>query len=330
MVQAALVHYVAASDDPEQAIRWSPVDIPENLARNKDAGVLDEVVCDIHDGRQDAELTSGSWDILAKRGCVLLKHSSAVNNLWDEAQLLETYYSELSNLARRLTGADKCRVVSHVMRDKDRVGAAGGIRHPAFFCHGDFSDGLKDQLCDMYSAGSPSIASYQERGLGLDEDEFRAGRLAILNFWRPTTQEPVKRNPLAVCDATTMCAEDMLVFVNRVKLGTLGKHHRMPVPILNTVVRSRRGHKWFYFPEMTRDEVLVFKTFDSSDVQPRNGVGVHSSFEDPATPSDAPSRKSIEARVVCFWAARGRGATGEPGARSTATEEPPRKVMKHG
>ena len=52
---------------------------------------------------------------------------------------------------------------------------------------------------------------------------------------------------------------------------------------------------------MTRDEVMVFKNYDSIRPTPANGVGMHSSFAHPATPPDAPPRESLEVRVLCFW-----------------------------
>ena len=55
---------------------------------------------------------------------------------------------------------------------------------------------------------------------------------------------------------------------------------------------------------MTRDETMVFKNYDSDALMPKSGVGMHSSFNDPRTPEDAPPRESIETRVVCFWRAK--------------------------
>ena len=51
---------------------------------------------------------------------------------------------------------------------------------------------------------------------------------------------------------------------------------------------------------MTRDEVIVFKVFDTDP-----GAGVrftaHSAFDDPTTPPDAPIRESIEMRALVFY-----------------------------
>ncbi|TMG76527.1 MAG: methyltransferase, partial [Betaproteobacteria bacterium] len=58
--------------------------------------------------------------------------------------------------------------------------------------------------------------------------------------------------------------------------------------------------RWFYFPEMRRDEALVFKVFDSAK-DGRARFTAHSSFVDPTTPEGAPPRQSIEARTLAFF-----------------------------
>jgi hypothetical protein len=60
-------------------------------------------------------------------------------------------------------------------------------------------------------------------------------------------------------------------------------------------------HLWFYFPEMQRDEAIVFKVYDSQ-THGRARFTPHTSFIDPSTPSDAPPRQSIEVRTFAFFA----------------------------
>lgn len=60
-------------------------------------------------------------------------------------------------------------------------------------------------------------------------------------------------------------------------------------------------HRWFYFPHMQRDEVLLLKGYDSME-DGRARFTAHSSFEDPTTVPDAPARESIETRMLVFFA----------------------------
>ena len=58
------------------------------------------------------------------------------------------------------------------------------------------------------------------------------------------------------------------------------------------------GGPWF--PEMQRNEALVFKCYDSKK-DGRARFTAHGSFDDPAAAADAPQRESIEVRTLAFW-----------------------------
>ena len=57
------------------------------------------------------------------------------------------------------------------------------------------------------------------------------------------------------------------------------------------------AHRWIFYPQMTRDEVVMFKVHDSR----RDGrvrFGCHSAFKDPHAIDPAAHRESIETRVL--------------------------------
>ena len=60
------------------------------------------------------------------------------------------------------------------------------------------------------------------------------------------------------------------------------------------------GHRWYYAPRMQRDEIFLFKCFDSA---PNGGppFTAHTAFDDPNTPADAWPRESIETRTFAFF-----------------------------
>ena len=51
---------------------------------------------------------------------------------------------------------------------------------------------------------------------------------------------------------------------------------------------------------MQMNEALLFKTFDSA-TDGRARFTIHSSFDDPTSPADAPPRTSIETRCLVFF-----------------------------
>jgi hypothetical protein len=65
------------------------------------------------------------------------------------------------------------------------------------------------------------------------------------------------------------------------------------------VCRYDDAHRWHYFSSLTRDEVIVFKAFDSAAPDALNVA--HTAFDDPTAPADAIPRSSIEARFIAFF-----------------------------
>jgi hypothetical protein len=59
-------------------------------------------------------------------------------------------------------------------------------------------------------------------------------------------------------------------------------------------------HVWYYFPNMQRNEAIVFKTFES-EKDGRARWTAHCAFDDPTSPPDAPPRESIEMRTLAFF-----------------------------
>ena len=58
--------------------------------------------------------------------------------------------------------------------------------------------------------------------------------------------------------------------------------------------------RWYYFPKMQMDDVLLFKQFDSDTALP-GGMSFHTAFVDPTVRPDAPERQSIKCRTFLFF-----------------------------
>ncbi|KAJ1437287.1 hypothetical protein B484DRAFT_445224 [Ochromonadaceae sp. CCMP2298] len=299
-------YYIASSNTPmEDEVLTCPFDKPECLAQNKANGAMKGFDCHIYDGRADAGLCGDELDhpTFDKRGLFFTSHESQVSDFWDEEQILAVHYPEMAALAKRLTGCDIAATAAHALRGDAKEHQAA--RNAAFTVHNDFSDTMRDQFLRMHEKGSSTVvsSSLETGGLGVTDEQLRSGRLAVINFWRPIQATPLSRNPLAVLDASTIGDDDVVLCRHPAKDENFSfiQHYRLPVPFINTLIRPNPSHKWFYFPAMTRGEVMVFKNYDSCGLMPHNGVGMHSSFEHPDTPPNTPPRESIEIRVACFW-----------------------------
>ena len=123
-------------------------------------------------------------------------------------------------------------------------------------------------------------------------------RFAMVNAWRSMTGT-IEEWPIAVCDARTV-NENLLVDTYR------HAPHRAEPSFEYARASSTRhaafdsSHRWYYFPEMKRDEVLLFKNYDTlKDGTAR--FALHSAFEDPSTPQNPRPRESIETRAFVFF-----------------------------
>jgi hypothetical protein len=229
----------------------------------------------IYDIRPIADAVS-----LDRQGFALVRQKSSVKNFSDDAEIRSVYYPEAERLIKAETGAGRVFIFDHTVR-KRVDGAAdlrdGSPRQPAWRVHVDHTA----------KSGPQRV-----RDLIPDEaEQLLKGRVQIINLWRPL-RGPLRDAPLAVCDARTVKFDELvgsdLVYPNRV-----GETYS---------VKFNPEHRWFYVPEMTADEILLLKCFDSK-TDGRARFAPHSAFVDPTTPADAPRRESIELRTLVFHAA---------------------------
>ena len=122
-----------------------------------------------------------------------------------------------------------------------------------------------------------------------EAEQLLAGRFAIVNVWR-SIGGLAQTSPLAMCDARSIVDEDLLPMERRARdrVGEMQQATFAP------------RHRWYFFPDMDRDEALVFKTFDSaSDGRARRSL--HSAFDNPQAPGGAAPRVSVETRAFAFF-----------------------------
>lgn len=63
--------------------------------------------------------------------------------------------------------------------------------------------------------------------------------------------------------------------------------------------RYNPAHRWFYFPNLERDELLLFKGFEGDGDDKQNVL--HGAFSLPDIPRGVPPRESIETRAFAFF-----------------------------
>lgn len=194
---------------------------------------------------------------------------------------------------------------------------------------GDFNDDITQDnsgmntiatacgLIDYFSIklGTSSIPSTYQRGskrldyvlmspelLDIEVQQALKGtrRFAMANVWRSIDrQSPVLQRPLACMDANHTVIERLrkfsIIYADRVGENYLAVNHAQ--------------QRWFYFPEMTHNEAMLLKQWDSygtlakgtTEEEFLSTFALHSAFVDPSSPIDAPPRESIEVRCIILY-----------------------------
>ncbi|RWA13336.1 hypothetical protein EKO27_g1749 [Xylaria grammica] len=173
-----------------------------------------------------------------------------------------------------------------------------------------------------------AAAARVRRHLPADEaEELLKHRFQLINVWRPIGHV-ASDHPLAVIDWRSTAPEDFipvdLLYPKRADsvMDDDDDRGKEKLPSEGNVRESTEGyevrgetmgvaqsekHRFYYVKDMTPDEVLLLKCYDSwGEGEPggKNGLAVrtpHTAFEDPATPKDAKPRESIEVRALVFY-----------------------------
>ncbi|RDD82973.1 methyltransferase [Dyella tabacisoli] len=218
-----------------------------------------------------------------REGFELWDAPTALNDFSDKDLIIERYYPEVVELACAATGAKRGYVFDHLVRKReaDRRALSFGRSakgEPAAAngrIHNDYTEESGRKRLGLVLAGKNEHAAI--------------GRYSIVNVWR-SINVPVLDTPLAVCDARTLAATDLISAEVRYPKRSGDIYLAIHSP----------WHRWWYFSAMHRNEALVFKQYDSQ----LSGVArftPHAAFEHPDAPPDWPLRESIETRCLVVY-----------------------------
>ena len=240
-------------------------------------------------------------------------------DFFNNKQVINIYYSHCADFVKEATGAQSVFAFDHNIRSatgkksKKIINGGQQVQGPAHLVHGDYTltsaperfkqlskpPGKNDTLLSVLGESNSLLS------VDTINETLSNGRFAIINLWRNIVIDPVEINPLALCDASTVSPQDLVVFeihyADRVGENYFAKHNQK--------------HDWYFYPKMTRDEALLIKQWDSNGGMARtNGkfadfkfsnepctFSFHSAFEDPFTRDDAADRWSMEVRCVVIY-----------------------------
>ena len=230
---------------------------------------------DVRDMRRVADLLS-----LDRQGFLLVRHETAVGDLYDDEAIAAIYDRELEALLTEVTGADWVAVFDHTRRSDSGEGASNpdGFRGPASRVHVDYTiDSGPKRAAD--ALGQSEVNRVLSAG----------GRIVQINVWRPI-RGPVLRTPIALADAGSV-RPDELIATDQVFPDRVGEIYQLA---------HAPDQRWYWAPRMERDEVLLIKGWDSLD-DGRARFTPHGAFQLEGQNSDAPPRESIEVRTYLVF-----------------------------
>jgi hypothetical protein len=210
-------------------------------------------------------------------GFAFVDHATRMKDFMDEAERKRVYDPEVQALIRKHSGASSVVVFDHTVRaSDDEARGSSSIRPTVKSVHNDYTETSAPRRLREIVGDAEAERRFKKRW-------------AIIQVWRPIRGK-VLIDPLAICDGRSIPQKGFIRVERRYPYRTGEVYH----------IAHNPSHEWYYFPEMARDEALVFKVFDSDAGKPSRFTA-HSAFDDPATPAGAPPRESIETRTFAFF-----------------------------
>lgn len=197
-----------------------------------------------------------------------MKHAPPVKLCFSSTSDVQgLYYDDCQAVVCRASGASRAAAFEHRMLRLDgRRGAAAGAggeepeRRGADRCaHNDYTLATASARVELMTQPPPEKGTFYARdefGPRVDPlrvDALLAGRWAFFSLWRSVGRRPLERFPLALCDAATMRLRDLEVTEVQ-HVDRIGERY---------LARYSPSNRWFYFPNVSREEALLQKCWDS-------------------------------------------------------------------
>jgi hypothetical protein len=274
--------HAAANDQPSFVDTWmnwageiqgrARVDVPDWSRTNL---VLEKHDVRIWNGR-GVDLS------LDREGFILADHPSSLTQDADLAAEAPAYLASVADFLKQMSGAELvlAQGTGLLKRHAERAKVPGAIG-PSRWAHMDYTEYAANKWVEW-------IEGWQDVKLR------HWPRFAIYQTWRAVSPPP-QDNTLVLCDASSIRPEQCIVFD-----ACLRQPYDAPGNQFESqLCHYDDGQRWYYFPDLTADELIIFKAYDSD--HSRWAQALHNSADIPGLPADAAPRVSIEARFFAFF-----------------------------
>jgi len=280
---------------------------------------LEEVV--VHNARFAQQRAT-----LAKDGFQLIADASKVKD-WSQGGDAEGAWSkDMVDMVKSATGASRAMVLGQALRRDGREKGHAGSAHveQSAYCEGRLPPPIEEACAGRHfaiylvwvSTDSQSPVKTCPMGI-LHPGSVQQGDLVLCQQYSEQLSKKLIEQHLASQGGSTGGDPRRLTGVPYATYRAAAEHlglnreadkkkaadSSFPASQLNIVQRSAhaRHHWWAYYPDMTANEVLVMKQYDTREPRAERQGVVHAAFNDPTAPAGSPPCRSVEIRVVCIF-----------------------------
>ncbi|KAK7033328.1 hypothetical protein R3P38DRAFT_791436 [Favolaschia claudopus] len=213
-------------------------------------------------------------------GFQLFNHPAKHTSFANDTEIHEQYYPESIELIKKLTGASRVVLFDHTIRRRrpGEIDSSPDKRQPVSQTH---IDQTPKSAVDRVHRHLPAE----------DVPELLKHRFQIINLWRPINHK-ASDWPLTLCDFRSVDPAKDVLPVALVYPDRRGETYG---------VKYNANQRWTYFSDVSPDELILIKCFDSVQDGSVALFTPHTAFSDPLTPKGAPLRESIELRALVFY-----------------------------
>jgi len=254
---------------------------------------------------------------LESNGFGLVGHHTALakEDFYKGRGLIESvYYQEMEQLIQRTLGADRVFVFASQVRNSTKATELNPTELNPFEEKTPTMGKAQADWAPVQVSSYASKVHTDFTGSKSAEKFYRAAgipegvkvRYVLINAWRNISEtDPVYNQPLALLDSTSITDEEMVRVNEHLKRGARcqfrdGMSTNDCAEQYRLTAERAGDHAWFYYPHMRKDEVLLFKQFDSDPNRPSRFT-FHSSFSDPDVAAHLPKRESVEVRAMAIF-----------------------------
>ena len=239
-------------------------------------------ICDIRPLVNQISLDQSGFQLVGYCGLTIEALSRSKFDETDLNARSSNYHADMAALIRSQTGARNVVPLRNgLFLRRQKKKQQEGERVASTFAHVDFSaQSARDfVLVAMAWEGIHEIDPYT--------------RLVVIQSWHVLTPPP-QDYPLAFCDTSSVDSAD-LFFIDYIP-----PPGRVDIRTESYAVAHNPAQRWYYFSDMTPNEVILFKGFDSM-AEEYAGAPPHTSFRNAEASVTVTARASIEARFLCFF-----------------------------